>query len=57
MQFRTRIASATFDEPTATWTLATEDGRQLRSRFVVSATGVLSVPYWPSIPGRERYQG
>ena len=57
MQFRTRIASATFDEPTATWTLTTEDGTQLRSRFVVSATGVLSVPYWPSIPGRERYRG
>jgi cation diffusion facilitator CzcD-associated flavoprotein CzcO len=57
MQFRTRIASATFDETDATWTLATEDGAQLRSRFVVSATGVLSVPYWPSIPGRERYQG
>ena len=57
MQFRTRVASATFDEPSATWTLTTEDGTQLRSRFVVSATGVLSVPYWPSIPGRERYQG
>jgi cation diffusion facilitator CzcD-associated flavoprotein CzcO len=57
MQFHTRIASATFDEPTATWTLTTDDGQQLRSRFVVSATGVLSVPYWPSIPGRERYQG
>jgi cation diffusion facilitator CzcD-associated flavoprotein CzcO len=57
MQFRTRIAAATFDEPTATWTLTTEDGTELRSRFVVSAMGVLSVPYWPSIPGRERYQG
>ena len=57
MQFRTRVASATFDEPTATWVLTTEDGRQFRSRFVVSATGVLSVPYWPSIPGRERYRG
>jgi cation diffusion facilitator CzcD-associated flavoprotein CzcO len=57
MQFRTRIASAAFDEPSATWTLTTDDGRQLRSRFVVSATGVLSVPYWPSISGRERYQG
>jgi cation diffusion facilitator CzcD-associated flavoprotein CzcO len=57
MQFRTRVASATFDEPTAIWTLTTEDGTQLRSRFVVSATGVLSVPYWPSIPGRERYRG
>ena len=57
MQFRTRIASATFDEPSATWALTTEEGAQLRSRFVVSATGVLSVPYWPAIPGRERYQG
>ncbi len=57
MQFRTRIASVVFDEPSATWTLTTEDGTQLRSRFVVSATGVLSVPYWPAIPGRERYQG
>jgi cation diffusion facilitator CzcD-associated flavoprotein CzcO len=57
MQFRTRIVSAVFDEPTATWTLTTQDGAQLRSRFVVSATGVLSVPYWPAIPGRERYRG
>jgi cation diffusion facilitator CzcD-associated flavoprotein CzcO len=57
MQFRTRVASATFDEPSATWALTTEDGTQLRSRFVASATGVLSVPYWPSIPGRERYRG
>ncbi|MGF1597061.1 MAG: flavin-containing monooxygenase [Acidimicrobiales bacterium] len=57
MQFGTRIVSATFDAPSATWTLGTEDGTALRSRFVVSATGVLSVPYWPSIPGRERYRG
>src|SRR5690606_41785964 len=53
MQFGTRIASLEFDEPSATWLLTTEDGSQRRARFVVSATGVLSVPYWPSIPGRE----
>ena len=57
MRFRTRVASATFDETSATWALVTEDGEQLRSRFVVSATGVLSVPYWPAIPGRDRYRG
>jgi cation diffusion facilitator CzcD-associated flavoprotein CzcO len=57
MQFRTRVSSAEFDEAGSTWTLTTEDGTQLRSRFVVSATGVLSVPYWPAIPGRERYRG
>ena len=57
MQFHTRIASATFDEPSATWSLVTEGGTTLRSRFVVSAMGVLSVPYWPAIPGRDRYRG
>jgi cation diffusion facilitator CzcD-associated flavoprotein CzcO len=57
MQFRTRISSVVLDEPSATWTLTAEDGSQLRSRFVVSATGVLSVPYWPAIPGRDRYRG
>ncbi|MFN0092514.1 MAG: flavin-containing monooxygenase [Acidimicrobiales bacterium] len=57
MQFRTRIATAAFDEADGVWTLTTEDGGQLRCRFLVSATGVLSVPYWPAIPGRERYQG
>ncbi|MDA3039707.1 MAG: NAD(P)/FAD-dependent oxidoreductase [Actinomycetota bacterium] len=57
MQFGVRIRSAVFDETAATWKLTTEDGTQLRSRFVVAATGVLSAPYWPSIPGRERYQG
>ena len=57
MQFGTRVTSAIFDEPSATWTLTTEDGAQLRARFVVSATGVLSVPYCPAIPGRERYRG
>jgi cation diffusion facilitator CzcD-associated flavoprotein CzcO len=57
MRFRTRISTVAFDEPSATWTLTTEDGDVLRCRFVVSATGVLSVPYWPAIPGRERYRG
>jgi len=57
MQFGRRVESITLDEPSATWTVAFEDGTRLRSRFVVSATGVLSVPYWPSIPGRDRYQG
>ncbi|MEZ5234529.1 MAG: hypothetical protein R2749_17750 [Acidimicrobiales bacterium] len=51
MRFRTRIASAAFDEASTTWTLTTEDGEQLRCRFLISATGVLSVPYWPAIPG------
>jgi len=57
MRFNFRVASIVLDESGPTWTLTAEDGTVLRSRFVVSATGVLSVPYWPAIPGRERYQG
>ena len=57
MQFRTRVVSAVFDESSATWALTTDAGTQLRCRFLVSATGVLSVPYWPTIAGRERYRG
>ncbi len=57
MRFNFRVKSIVLDESDDTWTITAEDGTALRSRFVVSATGVLSVPYWPSIPGRERYQG
>ncbi|MEZ5260747.1 MAG: NAD(P)/FAD-dependent oxidoreductase [Acidimicrobiales bacterium] len=44
-------------QASTTWTLTTEDGEQLRCRFLISITEVLSVPYWPAIPGRERYRG
>ncbi|MGE0727588.1 MAG: flavin-containing monooxygenase [Acidimicrobiia bacterium] len=53
----TRITGGRFDEGRGTWTLRTGEGEELRCRFVVAATGVLSVPYWPDLPGRERYRG
>jgi len=33
------------------------DGAVIRARFVVAATGVLSVPYIPDVPGREDFRG
>ena len=30
---------------------------QYRTRFLVAATGVLSVPYFPDVPGREDFAG
>ena len=53
----TCISTVAFDEPSATWTLTTEDGDELRPWFVVLATGVLSVPYWPAIPGARALPG
>jgi cation diffusion facilitator CzcD-associated flavoprotein CzcO len=57
MQFNTRVESADFDEPTNLWTLTTESGDQLSARFVVMATGCLSVTKPPSFPGLEDFEG
>jgi cation diffusion facilitator CzcD-associated flavoprotein CzcO len=57
MRFGARVTAAVFDEATATWTVTTDDGTSVRARFLVTATGVLSVPYLPDVPGREAFRG
>ena len=53
----TRVESMRFDEDTATWTVTTATGEEHASRYVVAATGMLSVPLEPAIDGRESFQG
>ena len=55
--FGARVTSAVYDEPSGTWTVRTTDGIERRARFVVAATGILSVPYIPDVPGREDFRG
>jgi cation diffusion facilitator CzcD-associated flavoprotein CzcO len=57
MRFGARVTAATWDEPSATWVVAADDGSEHRARFLVVATGVLSVPYVPDVPGREHFGG
>jgi cation diffusion facilitator CzcD-associated flavoprotein CzcO len=57
MRFDTRVTSATWDETSGTWTVAFDDGSGRRARFLVAATGVLSVPYIPDVPGRDDFRG
>ena len=58
MRFDARVTAAVFDEPSGTWTVTLgSDGSLVRARFLVAATGVLSVPYTPDVPGRERFGG
>jgi cation diffusion facilitator CzcD-associated flavoprotein CzcO len=52
-----KVSSATFDEARGAWTVALADGTELRARFLVAATGVLSVPYFPDVPGRGAFRG
>ena len=57
MRFGAPVTAATYDEPSGTWAVTLGDGDEVRARFLVAATGVLSVPYIPDVPGRERFRG
>jgi len=55
--FETRVKSLVFDEAARRWTVSTDKGKGFRARYVVMATGCLSVPKTPDLPGLERFQG
>jgi cation diffusion facilitator CzcD-associated flavoprotein CzcO len=57
IQLSTRVLSVVFHEHVARWTLRTSDGATTTARFVVAATGLLSAPFFPDIPGRDRFKG
>ncbi len=57
MRFGARVKSATYDETSARWTVQTTEGDVYRARYFVAATGVLSIPYFPDVPGREQFRG
>jgi cation diffusion facilitator CzcD-associated flavoprotein CzcO len=57
MRFGVKVTSAVWDEPSKTWTVVTGDGTEHRARFLVAATGVLSVPFFPDVPGRDDFRG
>src|SRR6266511_1194044 len=52
IQFGAKVTSAVYDESSGTWTVRASDGTELRARFLIAATGVLSVPSFPDVPGR-----
>jgi cation diffusion facilitator CzcD-associated flavoprotein CzcO len=55
--FGAKVTATVYDEPSGTWTVRTSDGAERRARFVVAATGILSVPFIPDIPGRGDFRG
>ncbi len=57
MRFGATVTAATYEEPSGTWLVALGDGTEVRARYVVAATGVLSVPYVPDVPGRADFRG
>jgi len=55
--FNTRVERAEFDERDGRWEVATSDGRTVRARFVVLATGCLSNARMPDIKGLAGFAG
>ncbi|WP_373187170.1 flavin-containing monooxygenase [Halopseudomonas sp.] len=57
IEFDTEISQAEFDEAAALWQVTTTDGRQYRTRALVTACGQLNRPLYPSIPGLDSFAG
>ncbi|WP_409330869.1 flavin-containing monooxygenase [Trujillonella humicola] len=55
--FGTNVTGALYDERRDVWTVATDGGEQVTTRFLVLATGVLSATRVPEFPGLERFRG
>ncbi len=56
-RFGTRVVSAHWDDERERWTVETDAGDTYDARFVVMATGCLSVPLEPEIPGKDTFAG
>ncbi|MGK5169408.1 flavin-containing monooxygenase [Geodermatophilus sp. CPCC 205761] len=56
-RFDRRVTAAAFDGTDANWTVTTETGECHRARWLVFATGSLSAPNRPDVPGLDDFGG
>jgi cation diffusion facilitator CzcD-associated flavoprotein CzcO len=57
IRFGATVTSAVYDEASGSWAVTVRGGDRFQARFLVAATGVLSVPYFPDVPGRAEFGG
>ncbi|MFI1226546.1 MULTISPECIES: flavin-containing monooxygenase [unclassified Streptomyces] len=55
--FSTGVTSLTWDETSEVWHVATDRGDVIRAAYVINATGTLTDPKLPGIPGIEDFGG
>jgi cyclohexanone monooxygenase len=53
----TRVTSAVLDDASTRWTVTTNTGDEMTARFLIMATGCLSVPKAPEVPGTDAFAG
>src|ERR1700746_371844 len=51
------VTSARFDERTCTWVVETAGGENYAADVLICATGQLSRPKIPAVPGRDSFEG
>jgi len=57
VQLNTRVTAARYDEATKRWAVTSDRGDKVTAKFVVMATGCLSVPKDPDLPGLKSFKG
>lgn len=57
IQFNSKVSKIVFDTHSSTWKTYLTDGRQLVSRYVIAATGILNQPKYPEIDGIDSFKG
>ena len=57
MRFNTIVEGARWDEDAQVWEVTLTSGETLSTRFLISATGLLSQPRLPDIPGIDTFTG
>ncbi len=57
IELNTTVTRAVFDEASDTWTVSTDTGVSARARYLISATGILSVPSTPKFADMDSFKG
>jgi cation diffusion facilitator CzcD-associated flavoprotein CzcO/acetyl esterase/lipase len=57
IEFSTTVTSARWDEQAKRWSITTDRGTEVRSRYCIMASGCLSMPKSPEIEGAGRFAG
>ena len=57
IEFNTRVTAARWDEDRLRWLVETDTGASYDARFLILATGALSDPRLPDLPGLEDFAG
>jgi cyclohexanone monooxygenase len=57
IQLNTKVLATKFDETAKRWNVTTDKGDKVSAKFVVMATGCLSMPKDVDVPGAENFKG